>query len=1223
MPDVLIPWVQVEAMQKSGVGKQISGFMQTRSKTRPYRVETLLGRDGPKDPSHTFEPHHFKEPEQTFESNLAETAGGEFAQAPEPTQDEEKTASQRMDHFSPERTPVEVKKTPLGEMGDFKLFAVDGPQIRNEVDVDFALGGNPGRYKYVPMDELWVEDTGDHEDMARTAEHELRECKLMLEGLSYDEAHERASEVEESQREKIAEPVLDDMSQFKETLVPGDILLTSFGQADPQIGRNERRLTLRERAFRAASRRIQGDTEHSAIYIGDGKVIETAPKSGAITKPLETMIGHKGGILAVRPKVPEPERLVAADRARELLGTPYSISRLGRAGLANWLKVAPEKVTDRTKHPYICSTLVSDAYNQVKFNPRKPNDALMPADFARSDQTERVARLMPKAAAAKEFAPGIPKGRVVQPITQVAEDAPNPQWMASLSHHPAARRGDHFDLRLVDEHGHAHSWAIPKMPEPGTSTYAAQQPTHSRKYALRTKPFEIPLGVYGGTRPGAKVEPKFVQPIEVISANDDRVHVLRHEGQTTQELVLRRIADQGGTPLWALHNATKLRRDLPTDKPKLKEIPFSKVDVNDDTHVLTPKIDGAHTLVQLPKTDKMIRTFSYRPTKRETGIIEHTFKFPGFQNLKTPKGLAGTVIRAETWGVDKETGKAIPASELGGILNSSVPRAREKLEAGKIMLTQTGIDVVKYKGRDYTNRSFDEKLEVLREVSKAMKGQLSLPDVARTPEEKTKMLTEIKGGTFPPTKEGVVAHPLAGGTPTKAKVKTDQDVHVRETFVKTTSKPGEAGGFKYSLTPRGPIVGSVGTGLSSAMRKDMLTNPQKYVGRVAVIQSMGRHEKRTGEKGALVGSPSFKSWHIDKTDPDLMKEGAKKKDDSKVTAKDIGLGAMALGGAGVVAHPQTRGSLLGFKRVYHGTSAENLEKVRNEGLLTSHGGRGGASEAVGSKKYVANSTGKVHVTSIKPMARFYSAMNDPEMKSLGPRIQFLESKLQGGGISEQEFAQYSRELEKKYQARNEAMKGLPKKVLNPLYGNVASIDMPYDQFHRFEIDPDQFGGEVPKDKRFLAKRFAARGPENIEALHVRGGGAGRALKRTGSFLKNLPKYVAAHPGRFAAGVGATALGTAGAIYGGSQLAQKFIPGFQEKQGSKSVVDPYWDDMVDPLVQFGDDLESDPATAPVAKVINENRHVRAAKGWHRIAGQAKQGVEDLYKKVLEDSNGRRG
>ena len=470
----------------------------------------------------------------------------------------------------------------------------------------------------------------------------------------------------------------------------------------------------------------------------------------------------------------------------------------------------------------------------------------------------------------REFAPGIPQERIIRPIPKVKEKSENVTWQASLSRHPAARRGDHDDLRIIDDKGRAHSWALQNMPEPGRSTYAIQQPTHSRRYALRTEPFVIPPG-YGATRPGAKVEPKYVQEVEVVTASDDKLRVLRHHGQQTEELVLRRIADPPrGGPVWVINNATRNRRTgegakIPDFKPRHKEVPLSAVNPADDGEVMTAKIDGAHTITHLHGPDKMTRVYSYRPTQRDTGLIEHTFKFPGFQNRKSAPSLKGTMLRTETWA--SKDGKAVPVQELAGLLNSSVPKARRELAERGIQLRQSIIDVIRHRGKDVSRRPYGEKLRIMEEAAKGAAG-LELPPVARTQAEKKKMLADITAGRRPETREGVVLERLhEAAPPTKAVRRPLQDVYVRKIFAKERTKAkGQAAGFAYSHTPDGPVVGRVGTGFSAAMRKDMAVNPDRYVGRVARVASKGSFG------GQALRAPAFKDWHPDKNDPELMKE---------------------------------------------------------------------------------------------------------------------------------------------------------------------------------------------------------------------------------------------------------------------------------------------------------------------------------------------------------------
>lgn len=481
-----------------------------------------------------------------------------------------------------------------------------------------------------------------------------------------------------------------------------------------------------------------------------------------------------------------------------------------------------------------------------------------------------------------EFAPGIPAERGIYPIPEVKEDDQNQTWTASLSKHPAIRRGTHLDLRLIDPQGRAHSWAFQDMPEPGKNSYAVQMPTHKKRYALRDQPFSIPEG-YGATRPGEKVEPLYVRGVEVIEASDKNIRLIKHDGQQSEEITMKRVMPALSAkqpPLWVINNATKNRstgegQRIPAGKPTYKEIDPDQVDFNDPSEVMTPKIDGAHVLVDMARDQKFMRVYSYRPTARKTGLIEHTFKFPDFQNRKSDDSVNNTMVRAELWG--SREGKAIPAEELAGLLNSGVEKSRREQKERGVTLRLSAIDVIRHGGKNYENKPFADKLEVLHAVRKGTKGLIEIPPMAATPDEKVAMLKTIKEGKLPMTKEGVVLHDITSSKMTKVKFKPDHDVYVRRIFTKPQGRAkGHAGGFSFSWTPDGPEVGRVGTGFSHEMKADMLKSPDKYVGRVATVNSQGAYANKTdaSQRGAL-RAPAFRRWHLDKNDPEQMqKEGA-------------------------------------------------------------------------------------------------------------------------------------------------------------------------------------------------------------------------------------------------------------------------------------------------------------------------------------------------------------
>ena len=118
----------------------------------------------------------------------------------------------RLDYYDPRRVTLpkslvkEIKVRRLGRAAGYTAWLVDGAVIRNEVDIDFAIGGNPARYAYVPENEVWLEDTGDEDDMKATFMHEVWEADAMRRGGSYGKAHGRASAKEKRVRASGALP---------------------------------------------------------------------------------------------------------------------------------------------------------------------------------------------------------------------------------------------------------------------------------------------------------------------------------------------------------------------------------------------------------------------------------------------------------------------------------------------------------------------------------------------------------------------------------------------------------------------------------------------------------------------------------------------------------------------------------------------------------------------------------------------------------------------------------------------------------------------------------------------------------------------------------------------------------------------------------------------------------------------------------------------------------
>jgi uncharacterized membrane protein (UPF0127 family) len=444
---------------------------------------------------------------------------------------------------------------------------------------------------------------------------------------------------------------------------------------------------------------------------------------------------------------------------------------------------------------------------------------------------------------AAEFAPGIPeKGRFVDiPTVQVPQ-----QWEFAVQKHDATRAGAHLDLRLGNpETGDAFSWALKKLPEPGKGTYAPMQPTHTLGY-MDFKG-EIPSGYGAG-----KVELDRRSKVEVVKATPNEVRFNLYDTKVPEQFVLK----QHGGRMWTLHNVTPARwvkkweHLIPTDKPSLKEVPFKKLDPTNPNEVYQPKIDGAHGIAVV-EGGKPVRFFSYREAKTPTGLIEHTHRMPGWWNNTAPEGMKPSVIRGEIYGTDKK-GKPIPAAQVGGLLNTGVMESREKQQSRGIKLHFAAFKVDRHDGKKTVGLDPERTEQILTDLTQQVPGIEVMP-TAKTPVEKAKLIAAVSSGKHPLTHEGIVARSVEGSKAWKAKLKGDYDVFIRQVYAGT--KPGEAGGFRFSHTQHGPVVGNVGGGFKHTERQEMLLNPEKWIGRVAKVEA-----EQKFPSGAL-RAPIFKAPH--------------------------------------------------------------------------------------------------------------------------------------------------------------------------------------------------------------------------------------------------------------------------------------------------------------------------------------------------------------------------
>jgi hypothetical protein len=531
--------------------------------------------------------------------------------------------------------------------------------------------------------------------------------------------------------------------------------------------------------------------------------------------------------------------------------------------------------------------------------------------------------------------PGVPS-RKITPLPTVKEPK---KWEFSAHPHLAEKAGPHIDLRLGDPTtGIAHSFVLPKrttLPGPGEMTRVIPTFDHTIPYMDYFGDISSKYGkgvVKKGRRTAAEV-----YHADPTDGPGTKIRFNLYEGPNPEEFSIRR--DQQGK--WFLHNKTQTRTgrpDIPGSKPSYKEIDPDEVDVTDETQAMMPKLDGAHGILDL-QAGRAPRLFSYREAKvSTTGLIEHTHKLPELLKTKVPKELDDTLMRCEILGI--KDGKAIPAEVIGGLLNTKVWDSRKKQQAEGIELQVFPFNVIQHKGKSFEDVPYSQHLDVLKKVEKTFKPAW-VPEIATTSAEKLELLNKIRAKKHPLTEEGVVlVSPNSSGVPIKAKFAPDFDVFVKAIHPAVSGKTGKehdrAGSISYSWTPDGPVVGQLG-GFSHDEARDMLKNPDQYIGRVAKAKAMRVFKDEKGELGALF-QPRFKGWHLDKGD--IEKQGASPGSTMKKVALSSSLkGTLLGGGIGALG-----GGIGGY---FADTDASQKKRLQNALMLGGVGGLTGAAIGFG------------------------------------------------------------------------------------------------------------------------------------------------------------------------------------------------------------------------------------------------------------------------------------
>ena len=95
------------------------------------------------------------------------------------------------------------------ERGNLKVWIVDGTYIRSHIDEEFTNFGQHYAFRYIPIDELWIDKEAEHDERRFFIDHLLTEHRLMAKGMSYDKALVEADRQERRERRRAG-----DVSRF-------------------------------------------------------------------------------------------------------------------------------------------------------------------------------------------------------------------------------------------------------------------------------------------------------------------------------------------------------------------------------------------------------------------------------------------------------------------------------------------------------------------------------------------------------------------------------------------------------------------------------------------------------------------------------------------------------------------------------------------------------------------------------------------------------------------------------------------------------------------------------------------------------------------------------------------------------------------------------------------------------------------------------------------------
>ena len=450
-------------------------------------------------------------------------------------------------------------------------------------------------------------------------------------------------------------------------------------------------------------------------------------------------------------------------------------------------------------------------------------------------------------------AKGIPDRNVEGDLSKLPKEV----VMLLIQEHLARRAGKHYDIRIGTPQTGLYSWATKKEPyltPAGKSRAWFRQPLHSWDY----KDFE---GIIEDGYGAGKVKKKEERKILVTSVAPNRVEFTLADQRYPERFILFRPENWHKPKEWLLVNVSGTK-PIADKKPKYKSVPGDKVEElikkmkQGDT--VEAKIDGASAFIKFLKDH--VEVVSYRPNPKTKGPLHYTERiWGGIPKWKVPKELQGTVLRGEVFGLQK--GKAVPPQEVGGLLNATLAKTLEDQKNREIELKIAPFEVAKI-GRKRINVNTtprQDRVKLLKQIVKKLPKDVRDKFVLLKSVPQQQALDywhRIISGDEPLTEEGIILHPQFG-TPVKVKHRPEFKVYIVGTFPGAGKRKDTIGGLVYSFEKGGKPVGRIGTGFNEELLQEIARNPEKFVGRKAIVYAQGQFPS------GMLRAPSFAGWEDD------------------------------------------------------------------------------------------------------------------------------------------------------------------------------------------------------------------------------------------------------------------------------------------------------------------------------------------------------------------------